>query len=86
MKKETTMSKRILEGKIISDKMQKTITIAVEVFKRHPLYGRAVKNTKKFKARNEDLKLQVGDIVKIEESKPFSKNVNWKVIEKVESK
>jgi len=80
------MPKKTLEGKIISDKMQKAVTVAVEMFKRHPFYGRIVKNTKKFKARNENLDLKIGDVVKIEESRPFSKEISWKVIEKMEIK
>lgn len=80
------MPKRRFEGKVISDKMEKTVTVAVEVFKRHPVYNRAVKNTKKFMARNEDLELRIGDMVIIEESKPYSKRVTWKVVEKLEVK
>lgn len=86
MKKEIAMNKATFEGKITSNKMDKTVTVAVEMFKRHPLYGRVVKNTKKFKARNEVLDLKIGDLVKIEESRPFSKTVTWKVIEKLENK
>ena len=86
MKEKDQMPKRQFEGKIISDKMEKTVTVAVEVFKRHPIYGRAIKNTRKFKAHNEALTLVKGDIVLIEESRPFSKDVTWKVIEKRETK
>jgi len=80
------MPKRTFEGKVTSNKMQKTVTVAVEVFKRHPFYSRAVKNTRTFKARNEGLELHMGDLVRIEESKPFSKDVTWKVIEKLGNK
>jgi small subunit ribosomal protein S17 len=86
MKEKDQMPKRKFEGKIISDKMEKTVTVAVEVFKRHPIYGRAIKNTRKFKAHNDALTLVKGDIVLIEESRPFSKDVTWKVIEKREIK
>lgn len=86
MKEKDQMPKRQFEGKIISDKMEKTVTVAVEVFKRHPIYGRAIKNTRKFKAHNDALTLVKGDIVLIEESRPFSKDVTWKVIEKREIK
>jgi small subunit ribosomal protein S17 len=86
MKEKDQMPKRQFEGKIISDKMEKTVTVAVEVFKRHPIYGRAIKNTRKFKAHNDALTLVKGDIVLIEESRPFSKEVTWKVIEKREAK
>lgn len=80
------MPKRTFEGKVVSDKMQKTVTVAVEMFKRHPVYGRIVKNTRKFKARNENLELKIGDLVRIEESKPLSKTVTWTVVEKLEIK
>lgn len=86
MKEKDQMPKRQFEGKIISDKMEKTVTVAVEVFKRHPIYGRAIKNTRKFKAHNETLSLAMGDTVLIEESRPFSKDVTWKVISKKEIK
>ncbi len=80
------MPKKTFEGKIVSDKMQKTVTVAVEMFKRHPFYGRIIKNTKKFKARNENLELKIGDLVRIEETKPLSKDVTWRVLEKLEIK
>lgn len=86
MKREKKMAKKIFEGTVVSNKMQKTVTVAVEVFKKHSVYGRSVRNTRKFKARNEDLKLEMGDFVAIEECKPYSKEVTWKVIEKLEAK
>ncbi len=78
------MSKRILKGKIVSDKMQKTVVVAVDMSKRHPIYKKIVKNTKRIKARNET-KAKLNDIVTIEESAPFSKQVSWKVLEVVEA-
>jgi len=86
MKEKDQMPKRQFEGKVISNKMEKTVTVAVEVFKRHPIYGRAIKNTRKFKAHNENLALNMGDTVLIEESRPFSKEVTWQVLEKREMK
>lgn len=77
------MPKKTLTGKIVSTKMQKTVVVAVEVPKRHPIYKKIMKNTKKFKARDE-IGVNEGDIVRIEESRPFSKEVTWKVIEVVE--
>jgi len=74
------MSKKTLTGKIVSDKMQKTVVVAVEVLKRHPIYGKSIRNTRKFKARNET-GAKVGDTVTIEECKPISKEVVWKVKE-----
>lgn len=77
------MPKRILKGKVTSTKMQKTVVVAVDVPKRHPIYRKIVKNTRRFKARDE-IGVNVGDIVTIEESKPFSKEVTWIVKEIVE--
>ena len=77
------MTKRILKGKVVSTKMQKTVVVAVDVPKRHPIYLKIVKNTRRFKARDE-IGVKVGDIVNIEESKPFSKDVAFIVKEVVE--
>ena len=74
------MPKKVFIGKIVSDKMQKTVVVAVDVPKRHPLYTKEVKNTQRFKARNE-IGAQLGDTVHIEESRPYSKEVTWKVKE-----
>ncbi len=82
------MSKKILKGKIISNKMQKTVVVAVEINKRHPIYNKAIKTTRKFKARNE-IEASLGSIVSIEEHAPFSKEVSWivkEVISKEEEK
>lgn len=73
------MSKRTFEGTVVSDKMQKTVVVAVDIPKRHPLYNKTVRNTKRFKARDE-MGVHVGDVVTIEESKPYSKETTWKVI------
>jgi len=77
------MPKKILKGKVISNKMQKTVVVAVDVPKIHPVYLKSIKNTRKFKARDE-IGVKVGDIVAIEESRPYSKEVSWKVIEVLE--
>jgi small subunit ribosomal protein S17 len=79
------MSKKRLTGKVISDKMQKTVVVAVGVHKRHPVYNKGLIKTKKFLARNE-MGVAEGDNVIIEETRPHSKNVTWKVVEKVEGK
>lgn len=77
------MSKKIFKGKVVSDKMEKTVVVSVEVPKKHPIYGKDIKNTKKFKARNlADAALN--DIVTIQESKPYSKTVKWEVLDVVE--
>lgn len=74
------MSKKILIGKIVSDKMQKTVVVSVDIPKRHEVYKKLIKNSKRFKARNE-IEAKLNDIVSIEECKPFSKEVTWRVIE-----
>jgi small subunit ribosomal protein S17 len=79
------MSKKRLTGKVVSDKMQKTVLVAVGVHKRHPVYQKGLIKTKKFMARNE-IGVIEGDNVVIEETRPYSKNVTWKVLEKVEGK
>jgi len=78
------VSKKVLTGKVVSNKMSKTVVVAINVLKRHPIYNKAVMKTRKFKARDE-LGTVVGDTVKIEECKPFSKEVTWKVLEVVVS-
>lgn len=77
------MPKKVLTGKVTSTKMEKTVVVAVDVSKRHPIYKKIMKNTRKFKARDE-IGVNEGDLVKIEETSPFSKEVTWKVVEVVE--
>jgi small subunit ribosomal protein S17 len=79
------MSSKKFKGKIVSAKMQKTVVVAVELPKRHPIYDKVVKNTRRFKARNE-VGAVLGDKVLIQECKPFSKDVTWKVAEVLDSK
>jgi small subunit ribosomal protein S17 len=74
------MSKKTLKGKVVSNKMEKTAVISVELPRLHPLYGKMMKNTKRFKARAED-KVEIDDEVIIEECRPFSKEVTWKIIQ-----
>lgn len=76
------MSKKMFEGKVVSTKMEKTVVVAVDIVKAHPMYEKAVTRTRKFKARDE-LGVKVNDIVRIEECPPFSKEVTWKVVEVV---
>lgn len=74
------MSKKIFNGVVTSNKMNKTVVVAVETVKSHPLYDKKVKSTKKFLAHNE-LEVSEGDVVSIQESKPFSKRVKFEVIQ-----
>jgi len=75
------MPKKRLTGEVTSTKMDKTIVIVVETKKKHKMYKKLVKVTKKFKARD-DIGVSKGDTVVIEESVPYSKTVKWKVVEK----
>jgi len=77
------MPKRVLTGHVVSAKMQKTVVVAVDMSKKHAVYGKVVKNTRRFKARDE-IGTKEGDFVSIEESKPLSKTVTWKVVEVLE--
>lgn len=71
-------------GFVVSDKMDKTIVVAVEDFVRHSLYGKSVKKTNRFKAHDEVNECQVGDKVKIMETRPLSKGKRWRVVNIVE--
>lgn len=78
--------KKTLVGEVVSTKMQKTVVVEVQRKFRHPLYQKVITRHKKFKAHNEKLELAVGDMVKIEETKPISKDKHFKVIEKLTKK
>lgn len=71
-------------GNVVSDKMDKTVVVAVEDFVRHPLYGKAVKRTKKFKAHDENNECRLGDKVKIMETRPVSRDKRWRLVNIVE--
>lgn len=77
---------KILIGEVTSTKMQKTVVVRVERKFRHPLYRKVIIRHKKYKAHNESMELVVGDVVKIEETRPISKDKHFKVIEKVTKK
>lgn len=74
-------TRRRLVGVVISDKMQKTVTVAIEVRKMHPVYKKVVKATKKVMAHDETNEVPVGATVKIVESKPLSRHKRWSVEE-----
>ena len=71
-------------GVVVSNKMEKTITVSVKDSVRHSLYGKAVKRTKKFKVHDENNECGIGDRVKIMETKPLSKDKRWRLVEIVE--
>ncbi|MDD4237547.1 MAG: 30S ribosomal protein S17 [Desulfotomaculaceae bacterium] len=76
--------RKVLTGKVVSDKMDKTVVVAVETLVRHPLYQRIIRRTKKFKAHDEQNSCHIGDKVKMMETKPISKEKRWRVIEILE--
>lgn len=78
--------KKKLKGKVVSDKMDKTIVLKVDRFITHPIYKKKYRVSKKFKAHDEENKSKAGEMVEIEECRPFSKEKRWKVIPKIESK
>ena len=71
-------------GKVVSDKMDKTIVVAIENHVRHPLYGKIVKRTYKLKAHDENNECRIGDTVKVMETRPLSKDKRWRLVEIVE--
>ncbi len=74
------MSKKTLRGKIVSNKMQKTVVVEVETIKEHPKYKRRYRQHKKFKAQFKEGKYAIGDKVIIQECRPISKDKKWKVV------
>ena len=84
---EERSNRKVYRGTVVSDKMDKTITIIVETKKTHPLYGKRVKYSKKFKAHDENNEARIGDRVKIMETRPLSATKRFrlvKVIDKAE--
>ncbi|GAQ24685.1 MULTISPECIES: 30S ribosomal protein S17 [Tepidanaerobacter] len=77
---ERKNQRKVRTGVVVSDKMDKTITVAVERLMRHPLYGKTIKRTKKFKAHDENNECKVGDIVTIMETRPLSHDKRWRLV------
>ena len=77
-------SRKVKVGIVVSDKMQKTIVVAVEGQKKHPLYGKVLKVTNKFKAHDENNDAKVNDKVLIMETRPLSKQKRWRLVEVLE--
>ena len=76
------MTKRVLKGKVVSSKGNKTIVVEVNRKFQHPFYGKVISRKKKYHAHDENNKFKVGDNVKIIESRPFSKLKKWEVVNK----
>lgn len=73
-------ARRTVQGRVVSDKMDKTIVVLVETYKKHPLYGKRVKYSKKFKAHDENNTAKIGDIVEIMETRPLSKDKRFRLV------
>lgn len=71
-------------GKVVSDKMDKTIVVAIEDNVKHPLYGKIVKRTYKLKAQDDENTCKIGDRVKVMETRPLSKTKRWRLVEVIE--
>jgi len=81
---EKRAQRKLRTGRVVSDKMDKTVVVAVESRIRHPLYGKIIRRTKKFKAHDEADSAGVGDLVEISESRPISREKRWRVARVVE--
>ncbi|MEH7117705.1 30S ribosomal protein S17 [Neobacillus drentensis] len=76
--------RKVYTGRVVSDKMDKTVTVLVETHKKHPLYGKRVKYSKKFKAHDEQNQAKIGDVVRIMETRPLSATKRFRLVEVVE--
>jgi small subunit ribosomal protein S17 len=76
--------RRTLQGRVVSNKMDKTIVVLVETYKKHPLYGKRVKYSKKYKAHDENNTAKVGDIVEIMETRPLSRDKRFRLVKIVQ--
>lgn len=81
MTEEAGKRRKTKQGRVVSDKMDKTVVVAVEYYGRHPLYKKAVRRVKRFKAHDEQNTCGIGDTVKIVETRPLSKEKRWRVME-----
>jgi small subunit ribosomal protein S17 len=76
--------RKVFVGEVVSDRMQKTITVQVERRVRHPIYERVIKRSKKFHVHDEHNQCQIGDVVRIVETRPLSKTKCWRLLEIVQ--
>ncbi len=76
--------RKVMIGTVTSNKMDKTIVVSVETSVKHPIYGKIVKRTYKLKAHDEENQCQIGDRVKVMETRPLSKDKRWRLLEVVE--
>ena len=82
--KNTRNHRKVYQGRVVSDKMDKTITVSIDTYKTHPVYGKRFKYSKKFYAKDDNNEAKVGDTVRIMETRPLSKLKRFRLIEIVE--
>ena len=76
--------RKVYQGRVVSDKMDKTITVVVETKRNHPVYGKRINYSKKYKAHDENNSAKTGDIVRIMETRPLSKDKHFRLVEIIE--
>ena len=81
---EQTAENRTLQGRVVSDKMDKSITVVIDRFVKHPLYGKFVRKSTKVHAHDENNECKTGDVVVVEQCRPLSKTKNWRFIKLIE--
>jgi small subunit ribosomal protein S17 len=81
---ERKNERKVYQGRVVSDKMDKTITVLVETYKRHPIINKRVKYSKKYVTHDEKNSAKMGDVVRIEETRPLSKTKRFRLVEIVE--
>jgi small subunit ribosomal protein S17 len=81
---ETKRVQKVLQGRVVSDKMKKTIVVEIQQRKLHRLYKKYVSSTKRIKAHDENNDCKVGDVVRVVDSRPLSKEKRWRLVEIVE--
>ena len=84
MVSETRGQRKVRIGTVVSDKMDKTVTVKVERVMQHPLYRKVVRRSKKYMAHDENNECKTGDVVRIMETRPLSKRKRWRVVEVIE--
>ncbi|MGB5199164.1 MAG: 30S ribosomal protein S17 [Sedimenticolaceae bacterium] len=81
---EQTAENRTLQGRVVSDKMDKSITVVIDRFVKHPLYGKFVRKSTKVHAHDENNECKTGDVVVVEQCRPLSKTKTWRFIKLIE--
>ena len=77
-------ARKVIRGRVTSDKMDKTVTVAVETYKNHPIYGKRVKYTKKYKAHDQENQAKTGDLVEIMETRQLSATKHFRLVSIIE--